>query len=159
MTCQEVTQILFICQEYKGGSVHCSVQAAGGLRGSQPEENSKMTKEECVGFFPCTWELLTGCNMPDGKLQCGVDRCVQRVQIDCLHIQVLSFYSQSSLYDIKDQSSHLISAAKSWWHKKKAIIGFRHAGDLLGKIMVCGERYHMKTQVSNHDKLLEISFK
>lgn len=186
--------------------VSCHHWVSWGTRGSQPKEKSKMTEEECVGFFPCTWKLLIACSssrkschMPDRKLQCRADRCAQRIQLDCLHIQVLSFYSKSSLYAMQDQNSHLISAVKSWRHRKKAIIGFRHAGDLLGKIIqfstktrgckdppiplkassppqlglfldfwcmfpfcvhreektMCGGSYHMKIQVSNHDKSLK----
>ena len=191
--------------------VSCHHRVSWGTQGLTTKGKQQSDKGRvCWVFFPYTWKLLIGCSssrkschMPDRKLQCRVDRCVQRIQLDCLRIQVLSFYSQSSLYAMQDQSSHLISAVKSWRHRKNAIIGFRHAGDLLGKIiqfstkargckdpqillkassppqlgllldfwcmfpfymhweekMVGGRRHHMKMQVSNHDKLLEISLK
>lgn len=140
--------------------------------------------------------------MPDRKLQCRVERCVQRIQLDACIFRSFLFTPKAAymLCKIRAPISFLLREVDD---TKKAIIGFRHAGDLLGKIiqfstkargckdrqiplkasspprlgllldfrcmlpfymyreekMVCGGRYHMKMQVSNHDKSLEISLK
>jgi len=69
--------------------------------------------------------------MPDRKLQCRTDQRVQRIQLDCLHIQVLPFTPKAAytLHNIRAPISFLLQTADT----KKAIIGLGHAGDLLGK--------------------------
>lgn len=82
-----------------------------------------MTKGKRVGFSPPipgnTGIAVAGRATISGKLQCGVDQCAQRIQLDCLHSQVLAFDSWSSLYAMQDQSSHLIAAANKLMTQKE----------------------------------------
>lgn len=54
----ELTQILFICQEYKDGNVHCTIQSAAitesaeGLGAHSQRKKAKWQRKSALGFSP-----------------------------------------------------------------------------------------------------------